>query len=210
MAIKIDRGITPKEVRENLDYDSLSGDFKWRRKSNGWSSVGRAAGSIDKGRYLVIGLKGVKRLAHRLAWAHYYGEFPTSTVDHVNGNGLDNRIANLRLADRRCQSINQRVRNNSMSGVKGVRYNAREGKWLARIGSNGKRTTVGRYATASEAGAAYDAAAKFLFGEFARTNGEANAFTLDDRTLRRLERLRGAGHPIDEGRIPVRVQIHTK
>lgn len=206
----MDREITPDVVREFLDYDPCSGKFKWRRKSNGWSSVGRAAGSINQRGYVVIGLKGVDRLAHRLAWAHFYGEFPSSEIDHINGDSIDNRIANLRLGNRRAQALNRRVRQTSKSGVKGVSFDPKQGKWMARIGFNGKRATLGRYDTASEAGAAYDAAAKFMFGGFARLNGELDAPNLDHRTLRRLERLCFAGPPLDEGRRPVGIQDDPK
>lgn len=90
-------------------------------------------------------------------------------VDHVNGDGLDNRRANLRLASHAQNMHNQRVRLNSVSGFKGVSYDKDRQKWLARIALNGRTKNLGRFGTSGEAHDAYTQAAGQLHGEFART-----------------------------------------
>lgn len=90
-------------------------------------------------------------------------------VDHINGDGLDNRRANLRPATSLQNSMNRRTRSDSKSGIKGVRQN-RSGTWSATIQIDGKPLALGSYKTAAEAGRAYDAAAIEHFGEFARLN----------------------------------------
>lgn len=91
-------------------------------------------------------------------------------VDHVNGNGLDNRRANLRPATNAENMRNRRRYANNTSGFKGVTFDKAKGRWKAQIRLDGRRRYIGRYDTAEEAARAYDAAARELHGEFARLN----------------------------------------
>ena len=93
----------------------------------------------------------------------------TSIVDHVNGNGLDNRRANLREATSSESAMNRRRFKNNTSGFKGVSWHAATGKWRAMINVYGKRYSMGLYETKEDAHAAYCGAAEALHGEFART-----------------------------------------
>lgn len=96
-----------------------------------------------------------------------YGDKPTPLLlDHINGNGLDNREANLRLSTSSQNNSNTRRRSNNTSGIKGV--SSSRGKWLAQIRSNGKSFFLGRYRTKDLAAEAYRKAAKQYFGNFAR------------------------------------------
>jgi len=89
--------------------------------------------------------------------------------DHINGDTLDNRRSNLRLATAAENSQNQVIRRNNTTGFKGVTFHA--GRDEARImPRGGKYHYRGRFDTAEEAGRAYDAAAMELHGEFARIN----------------------------------------
>lgn len=90
-------------------------------------------------------------------------------VDHINGNGLDNRRCNLRLATRSQNLANQRTVRNKW-GYKGITYRRRHKTWRARIGFNGKTVDLGEFGNLDDAAQAYDEAAKKLFGEFAVTN----------------------------------------
>lgn len=90
-------------------------------------------------------------------------------VDHINGDGLDNRRANLRTATLAQNRWNEGVRRNNLSGFKGVSFVAAKSKWRAEINAAGRKLHLGYFATAEEAGAAYKAAAEDLHAEFART-----------------------------------------
>jgi hypothetical protein len=97
---------------------------------------------------------------------------PGTMIDHKNGDGLDNRRANLRFATNSQNQCNKGVRSDSVSGYKGVSLHRRYGnkRWRARIKVNGKREELGYYATPEEAARAYDRAALLYHGEFASLN----------------------------------------
>jgi hypothetical protein len=88
-------------------------------------------------------------------------------VDHVNGNGLDNRRANIRPATRSQNGANRR-KTIGESKFKGVCRHC--GGWRATIGLNNRKLSLGTFRTEEEAARAYDAAAKEHFGEYARLN----------------------------------------
>jgi hypothetical protein len=91
-------------------------------------------------------------------------------VDHVNGDGLDNRQRNLRPADQRQNSANRRRSSHNTSGYKGVTRKSRGGSWIAQIRVEGHQQHIGTYPTAADAARAYDAAALTAWGAFARPN----------------------------------------
>lgn len=91
-------------------------------------------------------------------------------VDHVNGNGLDNRRSNLRLCT---QQENQRNRQHGLgvhSRFRGVTLHTKSGRWQAQIKVDGKSLYLGLFDDEREAARAYDAAAREHFGEFANPN----------------------------------------
>jgi hypothetical protein len=90
-------------------------------------------------------------------------------VDHRNGDGLDNRRANLRTATKAQNMHNRRPNNNSTSAYKGVGFYKTSGKYRARIMVNGKQRTLGLFATPEAAHAAYCNASAELHGKYGRT-----------------------------------------
>ena len=89
-------------------------------------------------------------------------------VDHIDGNGLDNRRRNLRAATSSKNQMNRGMDSDNTSGFKGVhRIRLR---WAAQIGADGRKIFLGSFATPQEAARAYDAAAVLHHGEFARLN----------------------------------------
>lgn len=89
------------------------------------------------------------------------------TVDHINGDGLDNRRCNLRAASRKQNSHNAQRRCDNTSGYKGVHWDKEQRKWRATIRAHGQIHRLGRFPTPEEAHAAYVKAAEELHGEFA-------------------------------------------
>jgi hypothetical protein len=93
---------------------------------------------------------------------------PHMQVDHINGNGLDNRRENLRLATVAQNQHNQGLSIKNTSGFKGVSWHKATGGWQAKIKFEGKRIWLGSYDTPEEAAAAYAAASEKFHGEFGR------------------------------------------
>ena len=89
-------------------------------------------------------------------------------VDHVNGDGLDNRRANLRPANH-SQNAANRIRLHGRTGLRGVTRH-RSGRWQAAITVAGKYFYLGLHSTPEDAARAYDVAAVAAFGEYARPN----------------------------------------
>jgi len=89
-------------------------------------------------------------------------------VDHINGNTLDNRKANLRLASRHDNARNCKIPIDNKSGFKGVIWRPREKKWYAQISVNKKTIYLGTFDDPHVASEAYQLAAKKYFGEFFR------------------------------------------
>lgn len=110
-------------------------------------------------RYFKLYLFGKHLWAHRVIFMLVYGYLPKH-VDHINGNGFDNRLCNLRGAD---ASRNQANNYKLQRGVE-----KRGNRFRARIKVKGERISLGSYATEQEAQDAYDEAAVKYFGEYAR------------------------------------------
>lgn len=106
-----------------------------------------------------------RQLMHRLILAAPKG----AEVDHINGDGLDNRRGNLRLATSSQQKMNTRRRSDNASGFKGVSWHTKRQKWRAVISAGGETRHLGYFNTPGDAAQAYAEASARLHGEFART-----------------------------------------
>jgi hypothetical protein len=161
--------ITADELREIIDYDPESGEFTHRigRKGRG-TKAGAPAGRIGGDGYLRLGLRGRRYRANRLAWLYMTGEWPDRIIDHANGDPMDNRFSNLRLATSSQNGANGRKPSHNSSGFKGVNWHAKAGKWRAYIKDKGKPIHIGYFTSAEAAHAAYLEKAREIFGEFAR------------------------------------------
>jgi hypothetical protein len=89
-------------------------------------------------------------------------------IDHINGNGIDNRKENLRIATHQQNNFNKKPYVNNKCGLKGVRLD--RGNYVATITYNAVTKYIGSYKIIEEAAMAYDKKALELFGEFAYLN----------------------------------------
>lgn len=163
-------------LRTRLDYDHITGIFHWKFSPRA-GFTGRKAGyrwtsKESRTAYIHITVDKVEIKAHRAAWAIFYGEWPSGDIDHINGNGTDNRIKNLRIAICSQNQANVRTRLDNTSGIKGVSWHSRAGKWAAAIQKteNGvtKRYNLGYFSSINEAAEALRLKREHLHGEFAR------------------------------------------
>lgn len=143
-----------------VDQWNWSASRRKNRKGIRWYAV---RGTSVKG-------KGVRIYMHREIMA----ASSTAEIDHRNGDGLDNRRSNLRVATRQQNTRNAGLRSNNTSGYKGVWWSRVSGKWACGITINARNIHLGLFLSKREAARAYDVAAANCFGEFARPNFPEN------------------------------------
>lgn len=137
--------LTANEVRRLLTYDKYSGVFTWRVDRGGKARAGCVAGTMGVGGYRQISLYNRLYSAHRLAFLHVTGSWPSGVVDHKDGNPSNNSWDNLRDTTQAENSRNSRGRTNNTSGYTGVCWARREQKWFAQIKVDGKTKSLGRF-----------------------------------------------------------------
>jgi hypothetical protein len=145
-------------IVDSADYYRL-GNFKWHIKGNGKKFYVVRSAKNGPGRTKLLGL-------HREITNAPKGLL----VDHRNGNTLDNRKANLRLATASQNMQNVQKKKNTSSRFIGVSFIKSAGRWAAQIRAKGKDRWLGTFDFEIDAAHAYDEAAKKYYGEFARLN----------------------------------------
>lgn len=170
--------LTQECLKQILNYNPETGVFIWKIKPAQNIKVGQQAGCLNKNGYIQISILNKRYYAHRLAWLYTYGSFPTEHIDHVNGVRNDNRIKNIRVANRFENAQNSTKKKNNSSGYKGVNWDTARNKWRAKIMINGKSTHIGIFDKPEDAAKAYDVAAQQAHGSFARLNFPANGGNL--------------------------------
>lgn len=163
--------VSPEWLRERVDYNPETGKFIWKARPSedfvsepiwkSWNTryAGTPAFNIIKIKTRKSGSTSVGLMgrafyqsyhAADVAWAMHYGEWPTLTVDHINGNPLDNRICNLRQVTRVENARNKATYRNNRSGVSGV-YPRGNGRWYATIGTGNGNRWLGTFGSQKEA-----------------------------------------------------------
>lgn len=91
---------------------------------------------------------------------------PNQLIDHEDGDGLNNRRSNLRVATSADNAHNQKAQGGK--STKGVSLHRATGKWSAQIRVNKVKQHLGLFDSQDAAQAAYNEAAKRFFGAFAK------------------------------------------
>lgn len=155
--ITLSRGYITKVDDE--DYERFV-KFKWHTE--------KARGNLRyAARCIWIGNKNTVVLLHRLIMDNPKGK----SVDHVNGDGLDNRKNNLRICSHKENIRNSKLlRSNNKSGYRGVSWESGVKKWRADITVNYRLKFLGFYKTKELAAEVYNLAAKRYFKKYANIN----------------------------------------
>ena len=145
--------MTSSELKEIIEYNALTGKFMWKtiqgkghytlKKSNtelvGYGTV-----------YKQVSINGKKYRLHQLAFLYVHGYIP-KMIDHINGDGGDNRLSNIRDVASIDNQRNLSKAKNNTSGTTGVYWNKHKQKWDASIQVYGKKINLGRFSTKEQA-----------------------------------------------------------
>lgn len=152
-------------------WEYRDGHLYWRENRGKRIKAGDKAGCVFCSRpgaqYRVTTVGGKNYLAHRIIFLMHRGYLPEQ-IDHIDGNGMNNDIENLRAANHGQNQQNKGTQKNNTSGFKGVSWNKRAKKWRALIELDRKDHYLGYFDTPDAAHEAYKAAAIKLHKEFAR------------------------------------------
>lgn len=158
--IQLTRGYVA--IVDDEDYDSVAA-HKW------WALIGKKR---SNGSTPVYATRAGGNSLHRFIMDAKQGQI----IDHINGNGPDNRRRNLRYctqAENNRNSCKPFVNKNGgrvTSRYKGVVWHNNICKWQAKINCNGVEKIIGNFDSAINAATAYNIWAVLLFGEFAKLN----------------------------------------
>lgn len=145
------------DIAKRLRYEPDTGNLIWLDTGNQrWDSrwAGTVAGCLFqnvkcKKAYIVVKFNNsISRLAHRIAFFLMVDRWPES-VDHLNGNGCDNRWVNLREASKKQNNRNRRLGDKSSTGLHGVYL--RGSRYRVTVKVDGKSKGLGTFNTIFEA-----------------------------------------------------------
>lgn len=128
-----------------------------------------AGGKASRGKYYEVVVADRKRVrAHWIVWALHHGSFPENQIDHINGNGLDNRIENLRQVDSSQNNWNRSIETSSKTGIKNIYFNESSNTYRVEIFKFRKHINVGSFKTLEEAKKAAEQAREKHHGNYTR------------------------------------------
>lgn len=140
-------------LRSVISYDEKTGKVFWKKLTSPRIKIGNEAGSKYANGYTYLHLNNTVFMMHRIIWFYYYGEWPESEIDHINGERSDNRICNLRLVTRR-QNMQNKKRNRE--GLpSGAWFNKEQNRWLSGFGAENKFFHLGSFDNQKDALQAY-------------------------------------------------------
>jgi len=176
--------VIDKEDEEILEYCTwrTTGHQKSRHSRTEYA-VGQKTNRIE---HEGLGHLGSHPKIHRLIMERALGRKlkKKEYIDHIDGNGLNNRRSNLRVATQSQNSANQgKINGNFSSKYKGVCWDKSKQNWMSYIGSTygsagksikTKREYLGRFKNEEDAARAYDKRARELWGDYAHLNFPIN------------------------------------
>lgn len=155
---------SPELLRKVVRYDPITGVLYWRKRTpemftytikrsrehqcNNWNSrhaEKEAMSNISTGGYRCGYVLSRMLRAHRVAWAVFYGHWPSGDIDHINHIRSDNRIVNLRDVTALENGRNLKKKSNNTSGITGIYWCSGRSRWVAKIMVNRRTLFLGRH-----------------------------------------------------------------
>lgn len=144
------------KATKNFEYDEKTG-ILYAKIPKGTRKAGDVVGGIhecgsklSKKYYLRARFDGAFVYIHRIIYVIKTGKQP-ETIDHIDGNGLNNKWENLRSVPHRLNGKNQQKHKTNTSGTTGVCYRKDSGKWRARIMVDDKMINLGSFKNKEDA-----------------------------------------------------------
>ena len=134
--------LTQEYLHAHFEY--CDGILINKTKRNGKSPVGKEAGSLCDNRYKTVFICGKRYYTHRLIFMMFHGYIPKE-IDHIDRNKLNNKIENLRSVTKAENVVNQKIRTDNKSGVRGISWNSENKKWVVSKQQNNKRKYLGYF-----------------------------------------------------------------
>jgi len=171
--------LTQKRLKELLDYNPMTGIFKWKTYRAGKVSPGDIAGTKNHPHgYVYIRINKKNYKAARLAWLYMNGYFPEHCVDHIDRDRKNDKWGNLRHVTQSCNVKNSSPKNTNTSGVTGVSFSKNRNKWVAQITVKYKNISLGRFKKIEDAAMArWEAEKKYSLNKCATDSSAYNFLT---------------------------------
>lgn len=158
--------ITQELVKEMFTYNPETGSLIRRFTVNSRAIKGQDSGTVTKKGYKETSINKKRYYIHRIIHLYVYGYLPEN-VDHIDGDGLNNKLSNLRGCSPSENSYNKRISSNNTSGVKGVSWCKTNSKWTGFVMVNGKQSNLGYFSSIGDAKAAVMKKREQFHGSFA-------------------------------------------
>lgn len=145
----MENNLSLEQIKKLLVYDPETGLFTRRIAvgRHGRHAKDVACGTKTPRGYIVMSIRRVRVMAHRLAWFYTFGCWPVNDIDHINQIKSDNRIVNLREATRAQNMQNVTSHKHNTSGIKGVCWHSQRKRWRAFIFVDYKQKHLGLFDT---------------------------------------------------------------
>ncbi len=162
--------ITKNYLQECFIYDKNKGILIWKsrplhhfknKSGMDWFNrrfANKQAGFIHIGhrsntKYKAVKINGITFKLHQAVWIYHNDTYKNNfNIDHIDNNGLNNKIENLRLVTQSINLKNRPLQKTNKTGINGVNWHKSANKWQVRIkDNNGNRLDLGRYDNFNEA-----------------------------------------------------------
>ena len=131
----IEKEISSEYLNEIFRYDEATGHLIHKRVQRG-IQTGKVAGNNNT--YINVKINGRLYRSHRVIWCMVHGVWPEDIMDHINGDKHDNRLSNLREANRRQNGANQPSQP-SNTGYRNISWVKSANAYRVRMRTGGRR-----------------------------------------------------------------------